>query len=134
MFSIMTRMQIASTFVIGAVAFVGAAVAAPAREPPLQGEAARGRKLFMDYGCYQCHGTVGQGGGAGPRLAPNPRPAAQIIAIVRRPIKEMPPYNQKVLGDADVTAIHAYLSTVKAPPAIETLSDYFRPGTGHAAR
>ena len=33
------------------------------------GDSSNGKRLFMRNGCYQCHGTVGQGGLAGPRLA-----------------------------------------------------------------
>ena len=40
----------------------------------LAADAARGKILFTEkYGCYQCHGTEGQGSPiTGPRLAPNP--------------------------------------------------------------
>ena len=43
------------------------AAAAPA------GNAEDGRKLFVSYGCYQCHGYEAQGSSAtGPRLGPRP--------------------------------------------------------------
>ena len=32
-----------------------------------------GKAVYMKMGCWQCHGTVGQGG-AGPRIAPDPIP------------------------------------------------------------
>jgi mono/diheme cytochrome c family protein len=35
------------------------------------GNAENGRRLYVRYGCYECHGFEGQGGGsAGPRLGP----------------------------------------------------------------
>ena len=83
-------------------------------------DANRGKHLFMADGCYECHGTVGQGG-AGPRLAPNPLPAAAILAIVRKPIKEMPPYNARILKDEDVAAIRAYLAAIAPPPPVDSL-------------
>ena len=103
------------------------ALAAPART-----EAQRGFEVFRRVGCYQCHGLLGQGGGAaGPRLAPNPLPAQAILAIVRRPPKEMPPYQPGVLSDADVFAIRAYLATIKPPPAPDTLPQLrLGPGAG----
>ena len=88
-----------------------------------QADAQRGFQLFMSVGCYECHGTVGQGGGiAGPRIAPDPPSADRLLAIVRKPLKEMPPYNARVLSDADVQAIHAYLASIKPPPPIDSLA------------
>jgi len=49
----------------------------------------RARTLFMTYGCFQCHGTVGQGGNAGPRLAPNPLPTRHGN-FVRTTNRQMP--------------------------------------------
>ena len=50
-----------------------------------------GQKLFSKYGCYQCHGTQGQGTTAGARLAPKPIALAALIAYVRKPAGQMPP-------------------------------------------
>ncbi|HEY2844856.1 MAG TPA: cytochrome c, partial [Bryobacteraceae bacterium] len=69
----------------------------------------------------QCHGYQGQGGSAGARLAPNPRTAASLIAYVRHPTGQMPPYTSKVASDADLTDIRAYLATVPAPPAAKDI-------------
>jgi len=33
------------------------------------GDAVKGQGLYLKNGCYECHGTVGQGG-TGPRIAP----------------------------------------------------------------
>src|SRR5215210_1517526 len=56
-----------------------------------------GRKLFVSYGCYQCHGYEGQGSSAtGPRLAPRPLPFAVLSRYIRRPTGQMPPYTEKV--------------------------------------
>lgn len=77
---------------------------------------ARGKMLFARVGCYECHGYAGQGGAAGPRIAARlPYPA--FAAYVRHPAREMPPYTAKVLTDADLAAIYAYVSTLPAPPS-----------------
>jgi ubiquinol-cytochrome c reductase cytochrome c subunit len=86
-----------------------------------QGDAARGQRLFLADGCYECHGTVGQGGFAGPRLAPDPHPAEAISAYIRGPAGVMPPYGATVVSDADVADIQAYLASIKPPPRVDQL-------------
>ena len=75
-----------------------------------------GKRLFVKDGCYQCHGYQGQGGVAGARLAPRPIVLVAFIAYVRHPTGQMPPYTSKVLSDTDLADIHAYLSSIAAPP------------------
>jgi ubiquinol-cytochrome c reductase cytochrome c subunit len=85
----------------------------PAAAPP--GNAARGKAAFMNFGCYECHGTVGQGNfGTGARLAPHPLPFAAVMAYVRRPSGDMPSFSQKILPDATLADIYAYLSSIPA--------------------
>jgi mono/diheme cytochrome c family protein len=92
------------------------AAAAPAAAVP-KGDAVKGKDLFYRYGCEACHGREGQGGMAGPRLAPNPMPLAAFVRYVRAPRGVMPPYTEKLLkSDQELTDIHAYLST-RAQPA-----------------
>jgi ubiquinol-cytochrome c reductase cytochrome c subunit len=74
---------------------------------------ATGRHLFLAYGCYECHGTTGAGGGAaGPRLAPNPLPLAAIEAKLRTASGRMPVYAPSVLADSQIAAIAAYLRSI----------------------
>ena len=81
-----------------------------------------GRKLYASYGCYQCHGYEGQGSSAtGPRLGPRPLPLASFSRYVRRPTGLMPPYTTKVVSDADLAKIHAFLAARPAPLAVETI-------------
>ena len=84
-----------------------------------QGNAQNGKRLFVEEGCYQCHGYAGQGGGAGPRIAP--RPASTGIQYVRRPTGVMPPYTTKVLPDKDLADILAFLGTIQAPPPVKSI-------------
>ena len=80
------------------------------------GNAENGKKLFEQYGCYTCHGRVGQGATTGPRLAPRPIAAAALIAYVRHPNGVMPPYTDKVISDAQLVDIRAFLASVPEPP------------------
>jgi|KBSSwiStaDraftv2_1062776.scaffolds.fasta_scaffold01176_22 ubiquinol-cytochrome c reductase cytochrome c subunit len=79
------------------------------------GDAANGKRLFMTYGCYECHGTVGAGGGvAGPRIAPNPLPFLGVKAKLRTASGRMPVYSEIVLKDAEIADIYAYLQSIPA--------------------
>jgi mono/diheme cytochrome c family protein len=74
------------------------------------GNAEAGKKLFGRYGCYECHGWEGQGGMAGPRIAPNPLPFTAFVRYVRAPKGVMPAYTEKLLkSEQDLADIHAYL-------------------------
>jgi mono/diheme cytochrome c family protein len=82
---------------------------------------ANGQHLFMANNCYQCHGTVGQGG-AGVRIAPpSLPPLAGFMAYVRHPSGRMPPYTAKVLSDTDLTAIYGYLQSLPQPNGLPNL-------------
>ena len=81
------------------------------------GDASNGKKLFSTDGCYHCHGYAAQGASAtGPRLAPHPLAYAAFMAQLRHPRNEMPPYTSKVLSDAEVADIYAFLQTLPEPP------------------
>jgi mono/diheme cytochrome c family protein len=81
-----------------------------------QGDAAKGKEAYMKYGCWQCHGTIGQGSPiTGPKLAPEPMPLEAMSTFVRNSRRTMPPYRVEVLPDADLADIHAYLSAVPKP-------------------
>jgi cytochrome c551/c552 len=41
--------------------------------------AENGKQVFMRAGCWQCHGTIGQGAATGPKLAPDRR-AVELCA------------------------------------------------------
>jgi len=84
----------------------------------LAANAARGKILFTEkYGCYQCHGTEGQGSPVtGPRLAPNPLPFETLSTFVRTSAREMPPYREQILPNEDLADIYAYLQSIKPAP------------------
>jgi mono/diheme cytochrome c family protein len=86
------------------------------------GDAAKGKENFMKYGCWQCHGTVGQGSPvSGPKLAPDPIPLEAMSSFIRSSRRAMPPYRVEVLPEADLADIHAYLSSVPKPADFKTI-------------
>jgi ubiquinol-cytochrome c reductase cytochrome c subunit len=103
------------------VALMGVVVAATMLGQTKSGSAENGKKLFVKFGCYTCHGYQGQGGAAGARLAPRPIALAALIAYVRHPSGSMPPFTNKVVTDAELADIHAFLASVPAPPAVKDI-------------
>ena len=90
---------------------------APAQAQAPVGDAVNGKRVYMAVGCYQCHGTVGQGSRpTGPHIAPNPIPYEAFAAFVRRPANVMPPYTTVVLSERDLGDIYAYLLTIPPLP------------------
>jgi mono/diheme cytochrome c family protein len=80
--------------------------------PVFAASAEKGQAAFTRHGCWQCHGFSGQGGSAGLRLAPDPKPLETIIAFIRSTDGPMPPFSEKILSDEDVADIYAYLSSI----------------------
>jgi ubiquinol-cytochrome c reductase cytochrome c subunit len=87
-----------------------------------------GHDAYVAKGCFECHGYVGQGAiGVGARLAPPRLPVDAFRAYVRHPAGTMPPYSAKLVSDAEVAAIHAYLTALPKPrgaAAIPALAPY----------
>jgi len=77
--------------------------------------AEKGKDAYMKFGCWACHGTVGQGGITGPKLAPDPLPAEAFNAYVRTTNRAMPPYREAVLSNEDLADIYAYLQSLPKP-------------------
>jgi mono/diheme cytochrome c family protein len=95
---------------IGASAALAQDAAAPA------GDAARGRTTYLGVGCQQCHGSVGQGG-PGPILAKTLLPYEAFVEQVRNPIRNMPPYTDRVLSAGELADVYAYTQSLSGPPA-----------------
>jgi mono/diheme cytochrome c family protein len=83
------------------------------------GNAQNGRRIYTNYGCYECHGREGQGSKlTGPRIGPDPTGFSAFVRYIRRPGGQMPPYTSKVVSDAELADIYAFLKSLpKAPPA-----------------
>jgi ubiquinol-cytochrome c reductase cytochrome c subunit len=85
------------------------------------GNADNGKRVFLKDGCYECHGTVAQGG-TGPRLTPPAIALPTLTAVARKGVGGMPPYSAKVLSDAELSDIHAYLESIPAPPPAKSIA------------
>ena len=85
------------------------------------GDAARGKELFLRDGCYTCHGTTGAGGGAlgGPRLAHAGLTPNAILNELRHPRAAMPAYSEKILSDAEAADIVAFIQSLSREPAAD---------------
>jgi mono/diheme cytochrome c family protein len=81
----------------------------------------RGQKNFMRVGCYQCHGSNGQGNDAGPALTPNTLPAIGIASFIRFGAGRMPVYPEEVLSDSEIADIVAFLESVPPPPPADSI-------------
>jgi mono/diheme cytochrome c family protein len=86
------------------------------------GNSQHGKTLYVMVGCYECHGYAAQGGaGTGPKLGPNPIPYAAFSFQVRSPRDEMPPYTAKVLSDADLADVYAFVQSIPQPPKPDSI-------------
>lgn len=113
-------------FVLAAVVVMAATAAAKNKPSSSSTKQQRdalqaGRKLFERSGCYECHGHEGQGGSAGKKLAPHPMPYPDFAQYCRRPTGEMPPYSAKLLSEADLASIYAFLQSIPEPPPVKTI-------------
>lgn len=84
--------------------------------------AENGKPLYTRHACYFCHGTVGQGAGlTGARIGPPSRAVAGFIAYVRRPTGAMPAFTDKILSDAELSDIYAFLRTMPVARAAKDI-------------
>ena len=119
-----TRLAARCVFALGfsaALAVVGNAQTAQTQKAAAPaGNAQNGKKLFMAYGCYECHGTAAQGAPTGPRLGPHPVPITEGTHELRHP-NAMPPYTERVVSDAEIADIYAFLQSLPDPPKADTI-------------
>jgi ubiquinol-cytochrome c reductase cytochrome c subunit len=109
--------------VVCVTASSGTALMAQPQAKPTAPNIEKGRLGFVKVGCAQCHGREAQGSPTtGPRLGPGGLPYAAFARYVRAPRLQMPPYTEKVLSDADLADLYAFVqSRPKAvtPPALQ---------------
>ena len=103
-------------FAVALAVGVGAAVSLAAQQGTAA-DVANGKELYAKYTCYGCHGFSGQNG-PGSRLVPMRMSQTGFTGYVRRPPrpKLMPSYSTKVLSDAQLGDIFAYLRTLPDAP------------------
>ncbi len=101
----------------------GASASAPAKaDNAPTGNAKNGRTVYTADGCYECHGREAQGGaGTGPKLGPAPLPFTIFANQVRSPREQMPPYTSKVLSDAELADIYAFVQSLPQPPKVDSI-------------
>ena len=97
------------------IAAAGQAAATGQAAP--EGNAASGKQLFEKKTCYYCHGTAGQGGRDGARIAVTAMSVPAFIRYVRQPAGAMPAFTEKILSDQELTDIFAHLKTLPAARA-----------------
>jgi len=95
-------------FVLGMALASGGAIA----QGVPRGDAVNGKKIYVAYGCYECHGHQGQGSNAGSRLAPGPAPFAAFSYQLRQPRARMPAYSLKIVSEQEVADLYAYLAGI----------------------
>jgi len=88
--------------------------------PTPAGNAANGKKLYLAKGCWTCHDYEAQGGN-GPRLAATALPSKAFTAYIRAPRGSMPPYLAKVISDAEVTDVYAFLQAQPKPAPAKSI-------------
>jgi mono/diheme cytochrome c family protein len=101
-----------------AMAAVGASLAAGSA---VAGDAQKGNVAYVKNGCFQCHGFVGQGGAAGPKLTPQPMPYEAFAGFVRTTNRQMPPYSEQILSNEDLADIYAYVESIPPPPDYKSI-------------
>lgn len=96
-----------------------AAQTSAAQNSAAAGNAQAGKDLYLRYSCYACHGYAGHGG-AGTRLVPLSMPLPSFTAYLRTP-RQMPAYTAKVLSDAQVADMWAYIQTLPRSPVAKDI-------------
>jgi mono/diheme cytochrome c family protein len=110
--------------VVCATALSGTTLVAQSQAKPAPaGGIEKGRLGFVKVGCAQCHGREAQGSPTtGPRLGPNGLPYQAFARYVRAPRLQMPPYTEKILSDADLADLYAFVQSrpkAATPPALQ---------------
>jgi ubiquinol-cytochrome c reductase cytochrome c subunit len=89
---------------------------ASAQQASPVGNVANGERLYVQVGCYQCHGLAGQGAlMTGPRVSRTAFSYPGFLAQLRHPVNQMPPYEAAVLSDQDAADLYAYLQQMPPP-------------------
>ena len=90
---------------------------------PGNGNADNGAVLFTRDGCYECHGREGQGARhtSAPRIGPPAIAFPDFSKYVRHPAGSMPPYTEKVISEAELADVYAFLKLRPTPPPADSI-------------
>ncbi len=104
-------------------AFLGTVSAPIKNDDETAANATNGKKLFMRYGCYECHGSAGQGAQqtGGPRLGPPQTSLSAFVSYVRQPTGGMPPYTTRTASNEELADMYAFLKSQPYPPKSKTI-------------
>ena len=86
--------------------------------------AEKGKVAFVKHGCFQCHGTIGQGSvitSGGKVLTNTALPLESFQAFVRTTNRAMPPYSEKILSNDDLADIYAFLTSIPKTADYKTI-------------
>ena len=109
------------SLILGAILAACSFAAAQAQDGP-KGDAKTGLANFQKYGCYSCHGIVGQGTlRDGPRLNAAALGFPALLTQLRTPRYEMPAYTTVQISDQGVADIFAYLASIPKSPDPKTI-------------
>jgi mono/diheme cytochrome c family protein len=109
--------RVVLTALVAGLAFSSVAASA-------EGSPEKGKEAFVKHGCFQCHGTVGQGSvntSGGKVLTNTALPLEAFQAFVRTTNRAMPPYSEKILPNEDLADIYAYLESIPKPVDYKTI-------------
>ena len=110
-------------FALVMASITGAWAQTPAPSPAVSagaGNAQNGKGLYLKYSCYACHGYDGHGG-AGARLVPMRMALQGFSNYVHNP-RQMPPYTTRVLSDAQLMDLFAYVKSLPESPPSKDIS------------
>ena len=110
-------LAVAAVAALATLEIAAAGQAAATSQTAAEGDIASGKQLFEKKNCYDCHGTAGQGGRDGARIAATEMSVAAYIRYVRQPAGAMPAFTEKILSDKELRDIHAYLKALPAARA-----------------
>ena len=109
-------------FTITLLAGLSLGASAALAQQPAAANIENGKKHYTTDGCYQCHGTLGNGAAiSGPRLSNTELPFEAFLMQLRQPANEMPPYEAKIISDAKVADIYAYMRSLPPSPDAKSL-------------
>lgn len=79
--------------------------------------AANGKRIYLEVGCFTCHGRVGEGGNYNYPVPPLAKiderwPLEAFRALLRAGPNDMPAYAEAVLSDRQVEDIYTFLESL----------------------
>ena len=114
-------MKTAYGLMLGVMVAALSAGSAAAQDTP-RGDAKAGLATFQKYGCYTCHGILGQGSlRDGPRINAAGIGYQAVLQQLRTPRYEMPAFTAVQISDQQVADIFAYLTTLPKSPDPKTI-------------